>query len=336
MGEVKLSIFGFGNVGMATVRVLLEKERVFKEKYGVSFKVVNVSDRSGTVWLPEGIDLREVLNVKEAFGRLSAWSNDYEVYEFSPMEGVKEIDADIVIDVTNDKNAWEWHMEALKRGRAVVTSNKPPLAFHYAELTAEAQRRGLPYLFEATVMAGTPVIGLLRETLLADSIEGIEGVLNGTTTYILTKMEEGVPLEEALKGAQRLGIAEHNPSDDILGFDAGYKATILHCLAFEPITFDEIEIRGIDGLPLEDVQRIRKEGKTLRLVASIERGSVSVEPKELPKESPLAVSSTQNVALIKTDLLGELLIRGAGAGLKETASGVVSDILKAAIRLRGG
>ncbi len=336
MGEVKLSIFGFGNVGRATARVLLEKERVFKEKYGVSFKVVSISDRSGTVWLPEGMDLREVLNVKEAFGRLSAWSNDYEVYEFSPMEAVKEIDADIVIDVTNDKNAWEWHMEALKRGRAVVTSNKPPLAFHYAELTAEAGRRELPYLFEATVMAGTPIIGLLRETLLADSIEGIEGVLNGTTTYILTKMEEGVPLEEALKGAQRLGIAEHDPSGDILGFDAGYKATILHCLAFEPITFDEIEIRGIDGLPLEDVQRVRKEGKTLRLVASIERGSVSVEPKELPKESPLAVSSTQNAALIKTDLLGELLIRGAGAGLKETASGVVSDVITATIRLRGG
>ena len=336
MDEVKLSIFGFGNVGRATARVLLEKERVFKEKYGVSFKVVSVSDRSGTVWLPEGIDLREALNVKESLGRLSAWTNDYEVYEFSPTDAVKEIDADVVIDVTNDKNAWEWHMEALKRGKGVVTSNKPPLAFHYAELTGEAGRRGLPYLFEATVMAGTPVIGLLRETLLGDSIEGIEAVLNGTTTYILTKMEEGVPFDEALREAQRLGIAERDPSGDILGFDAGYKATILHCLAFEPITFDEIKVKGIDGLSLEDVQRAGKEGKTLRLVASIERGSVSVEPKELPKESPLAVSSTQNAALIKTDLLGELLIRGAGAGLKETASGVVSDVIKAAIRLREG
>ena len=334
MNEVKLSIFGFGNVGRATARVLLEKEGVFKEKYGVSFKVVSVSDRSGTVWLPEGMDLREALNVKESLGRLSAWTNDYEVYEFSPMEAVKEIDADVVIDVTNDKNAWEWHMEALKRGKGVVTSNKPPLAFHYAELTGEAGRRGLPYLFEATVMAGTPVIGLLRETLLGDSIEGIEAVLNGTTTYILTKMEEGVPFDEALREAQRLGIAERDPSGDILGFDAGYKATILHCLAFEPITFDEIKVKGIDGLSLEDVQRAGEEGKTLRLVASIERGSVSVEPKELPKESPLAVSSTQNAALIKTDLLGELLIRGAGAGLKETASGVVSDVLKVSMVLK--
>ena len=335
MDELKLSIFGFGNVGQATARVLLEKEGFFREKYGLSFRVVSISDTSGTVWLPEGLDLREVLNVKETLGKLSSWTNDYEVYALPPMEAVKEIEADIVIDVTNDKNAWTWHIEALRRGKAVVTSNKPPLAFHYAELMGEAEKRHVPYLFEATVMAGTPVIGLLRETLLGDSIESIEAVLNGTTTYILTRMEEGMPFEEALKEAQKLGIAERDPSGDILGIDAGYKATILHCLAFEPITFGEIEVKGIDGVSLEDLERAKRAGKTLRLVASVEDGSVSVGPREVPRESPLAVSSTQNAAVIKTDLLGELVIRGAGAGLKETASGVVSDIIKAALELRG-
>jgi len=334
--ELKLSIFGFGNVGQATARVLLEKEGFFREKYGLSFRVVSISDTSGTVWLPEGLDIREVLNVKETLGKLSSWTNDYEVYALPPMEAVKEVEADIVVDVTNDKNAWEWHMEALRRGRAVVTSNKPPLAFHYSDLTGEAGRRGLPYLFEATVMAGTPVIGLLRETLLGDSVEKIEAVLNGTTTYILTRMEEGVPFGEALKEAQKLGIAEREPSGDILGLDAGYKATILHCVAFRPITFDETTVRGIDGVSMGDVLGARREGKTIRLIASIEDGSVSVEPKEVPKESPLAVSSTQNAAVIKTDLLGELTVKGAGAGLKETASGVVSDIVKAALELRGG
>ena len=335
MEEVKLSIFGFGNVGRATARALLEKEEVFREKYGLSFRVVSVSDKSATVWLPEGLDLREVLNVKETLGKLSSWTNDYEVYALPPMEAVKEVEADIVVDVTNDKNAWTWHMEALRRGKAVVTSNKPPLAFHYAELMGEAEKRHVPYLFEATVMAGTPVIGLLRETLLGDSIESIEAVLNGTTTYILTRMEEGMPFEEALKEAQKLGIAERDPSGDILGIDAGYKATILHCLAFEPITFGEIEVKGIDGISPDDVERAKRAGKTLRLVASVEDGSVSVGPREVPRESPLAVSSTQNAAVIKTDLLGELVIRGAGAGLKETASGVVSDIIKAALELRG-
>ncbi|WP_457751065.1 homoserine dehydrogenase [Thermococcus sp.] len=335
MDEVKLNIFGFGNVGRATARILLEKESVFKERYGLVFKVLSISDTSGTVWLPEGIDLHEALLVKENFGKLSAWINDYEVYNLSPTEAVREIEGDLIVDVTNDKNAWEWHMEALKIGKGVVTSNKPPLAFHYSELTEKAEGKGLPYLFEATVMAGTPVIGLLRETLLGDSIESIEAVLNGTTTYILTQMEEGVSFEEALKDAQKLGIAERDPSGDILGIDAGYKATILHCLAFKPITFDEITVRGIADVSMEEVRKSRREGKTIRLVASIEEGAVSVGPREVPRGSPLAVSSTQNAAVMKTDLLGELVIKGAGAGLRETASGVVSDIVKAALKIRG-
>jgi len=331
---VRLSIFGFGNVGRATARVLLEKESFFRERYGLAFKVVSVSDTSGTVWLPEGIDLREALLVKESFGELSSWTNDYEVYSFTPEEAVGEIDSDVVIDVTNDGDAWKWHVKALRAGKAVITSNKPPLAFHYAEVTGEAGRRSLPYLFEATVMAGTPIIGTLRENLLGDSIERIRAVLNATTTFILDRMESGVEFEAAVKEAQNLGIAERDPSGDVLGIDAGYKATILHCVAFKPITFDRIHVEGITGLAGEDVRRALARGRRMRLVATVEEGSVTVAPEEV--EGPLAVSSSENAAIIKTDLLGELLIKGAGAGLKETASGVVSDIVKAALELRGG
>ncbi|ASJ08547.1 homoserine dehydrogenase [Thermococcus siculi] len=332
MDEVKLSLFGFGNVGRAVARVLLEKEKLFRERYGVGFKVVSIADTSGTVWLPEGIDLREALLVKETFGKLSSWTNDYEVYSFTPEEAVREIDADIVIDVTNDRNAHEWHLAALREGKAVVTSNKPPLASHYAELTEEAKRREIPYLFEATVMAGTPVIGLLRENLLGDTVERIEAVLNATTTFILSRMEMGLDFEEALRQAQRLGIAERDPSGDVLGIDAGYKATILHCVAFGPVTFDDARVKGIAEVTAGEVRRARAKGKTLRLVATVEKGRVAVEPKELPLESPLAVSNNENVAVIWTDLLGELVIKGAGAGLKETASGVVSDIVRASLR----
>ncbi len=332
MREVGVSLFGFGNVGRAVARVLIEKEKLFRERYGVSLKVVSVADTTGVVWLPEGIDLREALLIKETFGKLSSWTNDYEVYNFTPEEAVKEVDADIVIDVTNDKNAHEWHLTALREGKAVVTSNKPPLAFHYAELMSEAEKRNVPYLFEATVMAGTPVIGLLRENLLGDTVERIEAVLNATTTFILSRMEMGLDFEEALKKAQSLGIAERDPSEDILGIDAGYKATILHCVAFEPKTFDEARVKGIAEVTAGGVGRARKKGRTIRLVATVERGSITVEPREIPVDSPLAVESHENAAVIWTDLLGELVIKGAGAGLKETASGVVSDIVKAALR----
>ncbi len=124
--EIKVSLIGFGNVGRATAGVLLEKGRLFEERYGVRIKVVSISDTSGTVWLPEGIDLREALLVKENFGRLSAWTNDYEVYELTPEEIVGEVDSEIVVDVTNDKEAWTWHLRALKEGKGIVTSNKPP------------------------------------------------------------------------------------------------------------------------------------------------------------------------------------------------------------------
>jgi len=332
--EVKVQLLGFGNVGKTVVRVLLEKEHFFKEKYGLSFKVVSVSDTSGTVWLPEGIDLEEALLVKENFGKLSSWTNDYEVYNFSSREAVREVDADLVVDVTNDRKAWEWHMEALREGKGIVTSNKPPLAFHYGELVGEAERRGLPYLFEATVMAGTPIIGLLRENLLGDTVKRIRAILNATTTFILGRMEQGIDFEKALRQAQELGIAERDPSGDVLGIDAGYKATILHCVAFRPIAFDEIVVRGITGVTVGDVERALARGKRIRLVATIEEGDVRVSPEEV--SGPLAVSSNENVAVIETDLLGELLVKGAGAGLKETASGVVSDMVKASLSLRGG
>ncbi|NJE77123.1 homoserine dehydrogenase [Thermococcus sp. ES12] len=334
MKEIRLSLFGFGNVGKATAEVLLEKEAFFRERYGLKFRVVSIADTSGVVWLPEGIDLKEALMVKETFGKLSAWTNDYEVYSFTPEEAVREIDAEVVIDVTNDRNAHEWHLAALKDGKAVVTSNKPPLAFHYSELMEEAERRNLPYLFEATVMAGTPIITLLRDDLKGDTVEGIEAVLNATTTFILSQMEMGLEFEEALRKAQGLGIAERDPSGDILGIDAGYKATILHCLVFGPITFEGIEVRGIVEVTPDEIERAKGKDKTIRLVARVEDRKVTVEPREVPRNSPLAVESHENAAVIRTDLLGGLVIRGAGAGLKETASGVVSDVIKAALELR--
>jgi homoserine dehydrogenase len=333
--DVKVSIFGFGNVGRATARVLLKKAGFIQRRYGLEFKVVSITDRSGTLWMPEGIDLREALTVKESLGRISAWTNDYELYDMGPKEAVRDVGADIVVDVTNEVNAHEWHLLALREGKAVVTSNKPPLAFHYGKLTKEAERRGLPYLFEATVMAGTPIITLLRDGLLGDSVERIEAVLNATTTFILSEMERGATFEAALKRAQKLGIAERDPRGDILGIDAGYKATILHCIAFEPMTFDNAEVSGIVEVTEGKIKRAGKSGKTVRLVATVEKGTVTVEPREVPLGSPLAVESHENAAVIKTDLLGELVIKGAGAGLKETASGVVSDVVKASLSLSG-
>lgn len=332
MTEVFLSFIGFGNVGRGVATVLLEKAERFKNKYGLEFRVVSISDSKATIWDESGIDLREALMVKETFGSLDKWGNDYEVYQMSPMEVVKEVESDVVIDVTNDVNAWKWHMEAFRHGRHVVTSNKPPLVFHFMELTQEAYMRRVNYKFEATVMAGTPIITLLQESLLGDEILSIQGVLNGTTTFILSQMERGLSFEGALKNAQELGIAERDPSTDIKGIDAAYKAAILHNVAFYPISFEKLRIRGIAEISMEDIEGARREGKIIRLVAEVKKGEVSVEPKAIRKDSPLAVYGTQNVAVIETDLLGKIVLKGAGAGVRETASAVISDIIKAVRR----
>ena len=332
MKAVSLSFIGFGNVGRGVARVLMEKKQFFRDRYGLEFRVVSISDSSATVW-NEDIDLREAIMIKESLGSLSRWMNDYELFDFRPVDVVREVESDIVIDVTNDPEAHVWHLEALKQGRSVVTSNKPPLAFHYAELIEGAEKRGLSYRFEATVMAGTPIITLLQEGLKGDTIESIEGVFNGTTTFILSEMEHGMSFEEALEKAQKLGIAERDPSGDLRGIDAGYKGTILHCVAFGPMTFDRIEVQGIEGITKKDIARARKRGRTIRLVTRAEKGRVAVRPMEVPESSPLAVYGASNAAVIKGDLIGDIILKGAGAGIRETASAVVNDIIRASTRL---
>ncbi|WP_461865663.1 homoserine dehydrogenase [Thermococcus sp.] len=333
MKTISLSFIGFGNIGRGVARILMNKKQLFKEKYGIEFRVISITDSSATIW-DEEINLEEAIMIKENLGALSGWTNEYEVFDFRPIDVVREVDSDIVIDVTNDPNAHIWHLQALREGRNIVTSNKPPLAFHYWELIHEAGKRGLSYKFEATVMAGTPIITLLQESLKGDSIEKIEGVFNGTTTFILSEMEKGINFEEALRKAQKLGIAERDPSGDINGVDAGYKATILHCVAFHPITFREIKIKGIDEITEKEVQQFLGRKQVIRLIAKVEEGNVSVEPMTIPKSSPLAVYGTSNVAIIKGDLGGEIVLKGAGAGIKETASAVVSDIIRTCLTLK--
>ncbi|HIP74871.1 MAG TPA: homoserine dehydrogenase, partial [Thermococcus paralvinellae] len=150
-----------------------------------------------------------------------------------------------------------------------------------------------------------------------------------TTTFILSQMEKGLSFEDALRNAQKLGIAERDPNMDVSGMDAAYKAVILHNVAFYPVSFEEVRVKGIGEISMKDMEEAKKKNKTIRLIAEIRKGEVSVEPKAIGRDSPLALYGTQNVAVIETDLLGKLVIRGPGAGIRETASAVVSDTIKA-------
>lgn len=332
--SLRIILLGFGRVGQAVGEILTRKDGWIRKRYDLSPELIGIADSSGMVFNREGkgIDVEMAMDVKRRSGMVSEYGkrNDLELADTSELEVVlEETQPDILVDVSSNDEAFSWHMTALERGIAVVTSNKPPVALHYEELIKLSRRRGVPYLFEATVMAGTPVIALLRRALIGDTVKRISAVLNATTTFILTMMENGAGMDEAVKKAREMGILERDPKKDLDGIDAGYKAAILHDVAFGPIEFNRVKIRGISGLRGEEVR-----GRRVRLVASIEDGRAEVKPVNLPDGHPLVVTGTENAALIETDLLGELLIKGAGGGARETASGVVSDIIEAALSLR--
>ncbi len=222
---------------------------------------------------------------------------------------------------------------AIDRGMHVVTSNKGPPALHYQELRSLADMAGVRFLFEGTVMSGTPLLNLIRETLAGSKISEIRGILNGTTNYILTRMEEGMTYETALKKAQELGYAEAVPDADVLGWDALAKVTILANVVFGQALkpFDH-PCTGITEITPDDIAAARKRGKRYKLIGRVweERGrvKVSVGPEEVEFTHPLAsVGGATNALTISTDTLGEITIVGPGAGKRETGYSLLIDLL---------
>ncbi|HEY9219180.1 MAG TPA: homoserine dehydrogenase, partial [Phenylobacterium sp.] len=222
---------------------------------------------------------------------------------------------------------------ALKAGKPVVTANKALIAEHGAELAALAEAQGVPLLFEAAVMGGTPAVKMLREAMVGDEVQSVAGILNGTCNYILTEMEAtGRSFGDVLAEAQRLGYAEADPTMDIGGFDAAHKITILAALAFGCApNFAAAEVEGIDKVELLDIKLARDLGYRIKLVASAERGPdgvlVRVHPSLAPIAHPLSqTSGVTNALFIEGRRIGRIFIQGPGAGSGPTAAAVAADL----------
>ena len=222
---------------------------------------------------------------------------------------------------------------ALSLGKPVVTANKALIATHGRSLATVAEAKGVPLLFEAAVMGGTPAVKMLREAMVGDEVEAVAGILNGTCNYILTQMEAtGRPFAEVLAEAQSLGYAETDPTMDIGGFDAGHKITILAALAFGCApNLAAAEIEGVDTIELLDLRLAKDLGYRIKLVASAVRSpsgvSVRVHPALTPLDHPLArVDGALNALFIQGRRIGRIFIQGAGAGAGPTAAAVAADI----------
>ncbi|GBD08658.1 Homoserine dehydrogenase [Candidatus Thermoflexus japonica] len=337
----RVALIGFGAVGRAFARLLLRKHEEIRRRYDLDIRVTGIiTARRGAAWDPEGLDLTAALATVEGGGDLSALSRSPAPADTRAF--IERCPADVIVEITvldprTGQPATDHVRAALRSGRHVVTANKGPLAFAYRELRELARSLGRAFLFESTVMDGAPLFGLVREGLPATRILGFRAILNSTTNFILTRMEEGIPFEEAVREAQAIGIAEADPSNDIDGWDAAVKTCVLANVWMEAdLRPDQVERAGIRGIRPEDLVAARQEGRRIRLVCTAERGAdgavrARVAPEAVPLEDLLAhVRGTSSVITLRTDTLKQLTLIEHEPEPAQTAFGILADLINVA------
>ena len=326
MKTIRLSIIGFGAVGQGVARSILSK-REYLNKQGIDLSVIGIVDSRGCEINDDGIDLDSALTRKKQTGTVADGNENSDI--------IRDVEHEIMVEVTptnigNGEPGLGNMLAAFETGKHVVTSNKGPLALRFAELKEAAEDNGMLFRYEATVGGAIPIFNLTHEALAGNAVIGIEGILNGTCNYILTRMaEERLPYEHALKEAQELGIAEADPTYDVEGIDSACKLVIVANSIFgRAATYRDVDVTGITKITPEALELASKNNYVIKLIceASAE-GRLTVAPRLVPKRHPLAVGGTLNVASILTDLAGRITISGKGAGSIETASSIMSDIL---------
>ncbi len=310
--KVNIGIIGFGNIGSAVAENLRRNRSLIAENTGLDLHVRKVCD---------------VHKIKSPFP-----------FTADVNEIIKDPEISIVVEAVGGVNpALKYILSALNSGKNMVTPNKEVIAKHMKDILLAARRNRVQVMFEGAVGGGIPVIQPLRESLAANRISQVYGIVNGTTNYILSKMmEEGMEFDRALKKAKEMGYAEPDPSSDIKGFDASYKAAILASVAFgAEVDWKNVYREGITRVTQEDIQYAGDIGYVIKLLAiarSVEgRLDVRVHPALIPKSHPLAsVSENFNAIYVKGEPVGELMFYGPGAGKGPTSSAIISDIIQIA------
>lgn len=303
---LRIAIFGFGTVGSSVARILVESK-------------------------PDGLELTHVFNRGVERKRVD-WAQPVEWSEDA--EAVLSSNVDVIVELAGGLNpAGDWVRQALDAGKSVVTANKKLIAFHGIELEKLARLRGGHLKYGAAVAGGIPVIPGLEQGLAGDRIERVEGILNGTCNFILSKMDEGAEYATVLAEAQARGYAEADPTEDVGGFDARAKLAILMRLALRvAVDPEEITPRPITHVSAVDFSYARDLGCTIRQVARADRAggdvAATVGPMLVALRSPIAWSrGTENMVILSGRYGGDVVFSGHGAGGHPTAVAVVSDLL---------
>lgn len=337
MKTYRLALIGFGNVGQGFAHILNDRGNDLASRFGAQFQIVAVSDLlKGSLYDPDGLPPSALLESVRAAGKLDSVPALFRGWD--ARRTIAESNADAVVelsytDLKTGEPALTHIRAALENGKHVVTTNKGPIALQYPQLSRLARDQGLEIGAEGTVMSGTPSLRMGMELLAAAGIQRIQGIINGTTNYILTQMESGLTYAAALEQAQSLGYAEADPAGDVEGYDAAGKAVILaNLLMGASLTMNDVERCGITKLTPQDIASAKADSQRWKLIGCVERqnGKVaaSVAPTRLPLSHPLAsVGEATNALTFTTDLLGDVTVIGPGAGRMETGYALVCDLL---------
>ena len=309
---VNIAVLGYGTVGSGVVEVINTNHASINKKAG------------------QDINIKYVLDLRDFPGDpiQEKIVHDYNII-------LNDDEVDIVVEVMGGvEPAYTFVKSALERGKSVATSNKELVAKHGSELIALAKEKNINFLFEASVGGGIPIIRPLNQSLTADEICEITGILNGTTNFILSKMrQEGSDFEDVLKEAQALGYAERNPAADVEGYDACRKIAILSSLAYgRQVDYEDVYTEGITNISAKDIAFAEHFGYAIKLLGSSKRvdGQIycMVAPALVTETNPLySVNGVFNAIFVNGNVLGDVMFYGRGAGKLPTASAVVSDIV---------
>jgi homoserine dehydrogenase len=337
---MNLALIGFGTVGQGLAEILRDKADFLRDTLGFEARVVAVADMlKGALYHPNGLDVAALLDAVKTTGSLEDYPDTPGLQRgWDSLKTIRDTNADTIVevsytDVKTGQPAIDYCRAAFAAGKNVVMSNKGPVSLAYAELAALAAENGVRWGYEGTVMSGTPALRMPLTALAGNDIREVRGIFNGTTNFILTKMEEGLTYEDALAQAQALGYAEADPTADVEGYDAQGKVVILANVVMNaPLKKEDVPCRGINRLTPADIAQARAAGKRWKLIGRAKkegnRVAASVGPEMVPLTDPLAgIMGATNAITYDCDLAGPITLVGAGAGRVETGFSILIDLI---------
>lgn len=330
---MRIILVGFGTVGQSLARIVDSEKRSITEDHGFEPQITTIIDSRGFCTDENGLDLSVALKVKQKSGTVAEYPGKGH-RGGGASRNISDSEAEVLVEATpsnfkDGEPGMSNIKKALATGKHVVTVNKGPLALAMPALLELAEHKNLELRFSGTVGGGTPFLNFASKCLPGEKIVGIRGILNGTTNYILTRMEEkSMSVQQALREAQEKGYAETNPKNDLEGYDTAAKVVIIaNSVLNKRLNLSDLDITGITNIRPERLEKAKASGSKIKLIGHISGSNAAVRPEEISPTDPLCVPGTLNALTFSTVHAGEMTLIGPGAGGEQTSSAIIRDLV---------